>query len=60
MAHLPYRPHRALAAAPQFPASLQDHKALVGTSAFEGKKLQKQHTQRLAPLSLNQRKANIF
>lgn len=53
MAHLPYRPHRALAAAPQFPASLQDHKALVGTSAFEGKKLQKQHTQRLAPLSLN-------
>lgn len=53
MAHLPDMPHRALAAVPQFPSSLQDHKALAGTWAFEGKKLQKQHAQRLAPLSLN-------
>lgn len=54
--HLPYRPHHDLAAVPQFPTSSQDHTALVDTLALERKKLQRWHTQRLAPLSLKKEK----
>lgn len=49
--HLPHRPHDELAAVLQFPDLSQCPKASVDTLTFEGKKLQRQHTQRLGPLS---------
>lgn len=49
--HLPHRPHDELAAVLQFPNLSQDPKAFVDILIFEGKKLQRQHTQRFGPLS---------